>query len=44
MVASMEMMYRAQLDALEESYFNKEGKLKRSSKLAFRYVKAVRKF
>lgn len=27
MVASMEMMYRAQLDALEESYFDKEGNL-----------------
>ena len=27
MVASMEMMYRAQLDALEESYFDKDGKL-----------------
>ncbi|WP_391118301.1 ABC transporter substrate-binding protein [Psychrobacillus sp. L3] len=27
MVASMEMMYRAQLDALEKSYFDKEGNL-----------------
>ena len=27
MVASMEMMYRAQLDALEESYFDTEGNL-----------------
>lgn len=27
MVASMEMMYRAQLDALEESYFDAEGNL-----------------